>query len=103
MIVLAVALLLAVSYALFGVHESTPLLLNVLSSVFVLAAAYLLLGHYRLKRRNTFLVLLAVIFFTPLPPLVLTGIEHCLQIALTLLAAFFFLIFPSGGLSPLRP
>jgi hypothetical protein len=81
-------LLLALDYALFGVNEFAPLLLNLLSAIFVLVAAYLILRRHSVRPANTFLVLLAVIFLTPLPPLMLTGMEHCLQTGLTLLAAF---------------
>ena len=77
-------LLLVVCFALFGMHEYWPLVLN------LLAAAGLLLYAGRLIRRTTglpvlsLLTLVVLIALTPLFVVASTGMEHCLQMLLTL-------------------
>ena len=82
-------LLLAGVFKLFGARSILPFLLNVLTAML----AIFLFGRIVWRRlpeatRATHLALsLALILFTPLVPLVFTGQEHTLQLALTLLFA----------------
>jgi len=73
-------LLLAGFYVLFGVHESFPFILDLLVSSFILVAAYTFLNGKVRSRIVTMLTLLGIVFFTPLPLLISTGMEHPLQI-----------------------
>jgi len=76
---LAWPLLLAVTDLVAGVREATPLVLNLLfAGASVLLADRLLRGAPPVLRA---VALIALVFFTPLPTLVLSGMEHTLQIA----------------------
>jgi len=79
---LAWPLLLALADLLVGVRDTTPLILNlVFAAVSVLLADRLLRGASLALRATA---LIAFVFFTPLPTLVLAGMEHTLQIAAVL-------------------
>lgn len=71
---------LAVVYALFGVNEVAPLILNVIAAVLIAALVNRVLS--REGRNATYVVVawLAVMFLTPVAPLVLAGMEHVAQI-----------------------
>lgn len=81
-------LLLAGVYALTGVNSESPFIMNLLSSCLVLFIAYAILRARGLPPSTILLALLAVILVTPLPALIFGGMEHTLQTALTLGAAF---------------
>lgn len=72
--------LLAATFAVFGVHESYPFVLNVLAAV----GALFYMGW--MLRRTTgspllgLLVLVVIVVFTPLIGVAATGMEHCVQI-----------------------
>jgi len=76
---LAWPLLLALSDLLVGVREATPLVLNLLFAAVAIVLADRLLGGVPPGGRAAALV--ALVFVTPLPTLVLSGMEHTLQIA----------------------
>jgi len=79
---LAWPLLLALGDLLVGVRDATPLILNLIfAAVSVLLADRLLCGASPALRATA---LIAFVFFTPLPTLVLAGMEHTLQIAAVL-------------------
>jgi hypothetical protein len=80
--------LIAVTYLLFGVSETSPFYLSLICSALLLAAAYRVLRWYKLSPMLTFWTLLLVIFFTPLPTLIGVGSEHPLHAALTILLTF---------------
>jgi hypothetical protein len=80
-------LLLSVVYAVVGVSESAPLLLNI-----ALATAMVLLVDRLLSRADSawpvscrFVILLAIGFLTPLPALIFSGMEHILHTILAIL------------------
>jgi len=77
-------LLLALSYKLFGVNETAPLIWSALSAVGVLWVGYWVLSAFRLRKGHAFAILLLLLLATPLVPLTLTGMEHTFQAALTL-------------------
>ena len=78
--------LLAIIYLVFGVNDRTPLILNLLLGACVIIMAYYFLErHIRASSRwFIFLVLMAVLFVTPLPSLTFSGMEHVLHTLLTL-------------------
>ncbi|SPE34386.1 conserved membrane hypothetical protein [Acidobacteriia bacterium SbA2] len=80
--------LIAVTYLLLGVSETSPFYLSLLCAALMLWAAYVVLRWYKLSPRPTFCVLLILIFFTPLPTLICIGSEHPLHAALTILLTF---------------
>ena len=72
-------LILALDFRLFGVNEVSPFALNVLISTALLCVIYALWARYAVSKSLTAIGLLAVVFFTPLPALVFTGLEHILH------------------------
>jgi len=80
--------IVALSYLLFGVNELFPFVINLIVGTFLIFCVYLLLKKYGLKPLLLFGTLLAVIFFTPLPPLIFFGLEHTLQILLDILFVY---------------
>jgi hypothetical protein len=76
---LAWPLVLAAADLVFGVHEATPLILNlVFAAIAVLVADRLLRDAPPALRAGA---LIGVVLLAPLPILVLAGMEHTLQIA----------------------
>ncbi len=80
--------LIAVTYLLAGVSETSPFYLSLLCAALMLWAAYSVLRWYKVSPKLTFCVLLVLIFFTPLPTLICIGSEHPLHAALTILLTF---------------
>jgi hypothetical protein len=81
-------LLLSGVYVVFGVNEIAPLILNIISATMVVVAAYLFLKSLATPGVYRFSLLLAVIFLTPLVPLVFTGMEHVAHVLVTIMFAF---------------
>jgi hypothetical protein len=75
---------LSLLYALFGVRELIPFILNLIFAGLALVLVYILLRR-RLPGWLVCLVLLAVLFFSPLVPLVFSGMEHSTHLFFTLL------------------
>jgi len=75
---------LVLSYALFGVRDLTPFILNLIFAGLTLGLVYILLRE-QLPGWAVFLALAAVIFFPPLAPLVFSGMEHTAHLFFTLL------------------
>jgi hypothetical protein len=80
--------LIAVSYMIFGVSETSPFYLSLLGGVLVLGVAYSVLRWYKLSPKFIFWTLVVLVFFTPLPTLIGIGSEHPLHAALTILLVF---------------
>lgn len=80
--------LLSSVYFIFGVNEITPLILNLISGTGLLGLVYVILKTYECRPWFTFIVLLTLIFFTSLPPLILTGMEHTLQALISILFVY---------------
>ena len=80
-------LLLSGTFALFGPREILPLILNLAAALLTLGAAHRILRRYLpAATPGTFLaILVALVVFTPLVPLVMSGQEHTLHLLLTLL------------------
>ena len=77
--------ILSIIYFLFGVNEVSPLILNILFATATVVLLYGILNKHKssFSPIHIFLVLLAIIFLTPLPALIFTGMEHILQILIT--------------------
>jgi len=78
-------LLLALCYFLFGVHESFPFIIDLVVSSLTLVAAYFLLNGIVNKKILMLGVLLALVFLTPMPLLIASGMEHPLHILFVIL------------------
>lgn len=78
-------LLLSGIYYITGIHEITPLILNIIFASIAIAVAYFSLKNIgRQYNLYIFFLLVAIIWFTPLIPLIFSGMEQNLQITLTL-------------------
>jgi hypothetical protein len=83
-------LMLAGVYLLTGPNELAPLLLNVVAAIGVLALVYAILRrHVPDRPLATLVILLVMLFFTPLPALIFAGMEHTVQVLLSI--AFLYL------------
>lgn len=80
-------LLVALGFFVFGVHDSLLFWLNALFASLTLGVAYRLLIRQAVAPIGTFLTLLALILLVPLPHIVFIGMEHTLQVLLTLCLA----------------
>jgi hypothetical protein len=83
-------LLLAGLFLLFGVHVGIPLVVNILAGVLVLVVMQRWLKAQGITPLGQVLILLFVNFLTPLPLLVICGMEHTFQLLFTFLFVFSF-------------
>jgi hypothetical protein len=81
-------LLLAAFFKLFGVHILIPFIINVIAGCVLLAVVQRRLIREDVKGGAQLLILLAVVIFTPLPILVMSGMEHTLQCVFSFLFVF---------------
>jgi len=75
-------LLLALVFKITGVHDVTPLILEVLVSIGLLVIADAALYRFGVRAIPRFLALFWIVFAAPLAPIVFGGMEHPLQILL---------------------
>lgn len=80
--------LLGAIFAVAGVHDSIPLVLNIVFAVLSIVMLGRMLERQQLDDFETFIVIASVILFAPLVPMVWIGMEHTLQILLTLATAW---------------
>jgi hypothetical protein len=76
-------LLLAAIYRITGPREIAPFVLNLLCAALTLGLMAAQFRRYHLPPLFSLIMLLAVIFLTPLPTLIFTGQEHILHLLLT--------------------
>jgi hypothetical protein len=81
--------LLALLYKIFGVNELIPFALNILFASLVIISSYFILSAYKIKPVVILLILILLVFVTPLPPLMFTGLEHVMHIWISLLFIYF--------------
>jgi len=81
-------LILSLIFFLFGISEVVPLLLNIVFATATVCLIYVLLSRYHFHLFYVFIVLFSIIFFTPIPPLIFTGMEHVLHTLLTISFAY---------------
>ena len=77
-------LLLSSLFAVFGVNEAMPFLINFFSATLLLVLLYYIFKKYNFTFWQQTLMLTAFILFIPLPYLVMGGLEHILQIIVNL-------------------
>ena len=80
--------LLAGVFALFGVQELIPLILNLIFAALALIACHWILSRHLKNPWMVLAGLLALIYFSPLIPLIFMGMEHTLQILVSLPFAY---------------
>ncbi len=78
-------LVLAIIYLVSGASLFIPLLVNVAAAIWFLVALQRWLIRRKVKPITQLLILLAVIYLTPLPSLVVSGMEYPLELLFTFL------------------
>jgi hypothetical protein len=82
--------LLAGIFGIFGVHLIIPLLTNLLAAILVIIVMHRWLKRQGLSTTAQLTILLLVNFLTPLPLLVISGMEHTFQLLFAFLFIFSF-------------
>ena len=77
-------LILAIAYRLFGVNDLTPLILNMLAALALLTLAYFIFTRYTQRSWLICLLLVVVLYTTPLPAQTLAGMEHLLHVVISI-------------------
>jgi hypothetical protein len=77
--------ILAILYLITGASLIVPLLVNLTAAIWFLTALQRWLIRHDVSPLNQLLILLAVIYLTPLPPLVASGMEYPLELLFTFL------------------
>lgn len=77
--------MLASVFAMFGVRDAVPLALNLVFAVWIVVGTSRMLVRARCSHAETLAVVGALTFLTPIATMVWVGMEHTLQILLTLL------------------
>ncbi len=83
------SLLLSFIYLIFGVNEITPLILNLVFAHLLIYLIYFILKNNNFPSYAIFLCLIFIIFFIPLPHIVFSGMEHTIQIFLTIIFVYY--------------
>ncbi len=78
-------LLISGVYRVLGSAEMVPLVLNGISATLLLCVVHFLLLSEGVRPLIGFLVLLAFLYFTPLPAMIISGQEHILHLLITIL------------------
>ncbi len=82
-------LLLSFIYVITGVNSFVPFILNIILGTITVLMVYYILRSFKILPIYNLIIMLAVIFFTPIPYLIFIGMEHILQIVLVI--AFVYL------------
>jgi hypothetical protein len=83
-------LILAAVLKIFGAHIIIPFIINLLTGVILLVVLQKWLQKQKISPEAQLVILLGVIFLTPLPVLVISGMEHTLQLLFSFLFIFTF-------------
>ncbi len=78
-------LVISAAFLLVGVTDMVPLLLNVILASVAVVVVYGFLKDRDMSQRYITAILLSFVFFTPIPGLVFTGMEHIFHIILSLI------------------
>jgi len=91
------SLLLALLFKLFSVHLMIPLVVNALAGIGLVFVLQRTLAGEGIRPGAQLLILLGVIVFTPLPILVVSGMEHTLQCLFSFLFIYRFAAWAGRG------
>jgi hypothetical protein len=80
--------LLSGVYSIAGVNEYSPFIMNVIIGTLLILLIYFILLKYTVPKIIKMTALLSIIFFTPLLPLIFSGMEHVMHAFLTILFVF---------------
>ena len=68
--------LIYLCYLIFGVNELSPLILNLIAAIGLIFLAGQILKRFKIGNSASFIIILSLIFLTPLPVVVFSGMEH---------------------------
>lgn len=77
-------LMVSAVFLLVGINDLVPLALNVIFASVAVVVFYLLLKNFDMSSKYLTAVLISVVFFTSLPSLVFTGLEHTLHVVFSI-------------------
>jgi hypothetical protein len=83
-------IILASVFKIFSVHVSFPFIINIIAGIILIVVLFNRLRKELINPFGQLMTLLAVIFFTPLPILIISGMEHTLQCLFAFLFIFCF-------------
>lgn len=81
-------LLLSAIYFVTGTNDLIPVILNIILGTVTIIIVYYILKSFKIPPIYNLMVLIGVIFFTPIPSLIFMGMEHILQIILTIIFVY---------------
>ncbi len=81
-------LLLSLDYLLFGVNETAPMVINLILATVLIWLIYGILQKYKIIPSLKIVILISIIFFTPLYSLIFCGQEHILHTILTVIFVY---------------
>lgn len=81
-------LLLSGIYLVTGANDLIPFILNIILGTIAIIIVYYILRSFKIPPIYNLMVLIGVIFFTPLPSLIFMGMEHILQIILIIIFVY---------------
>ncbi|HEV7622164.1 MAG TPA: hypothetical protein VGO09_10535 [Flavisolibacter sp.] len=77
--------LLAVCFSLFNVHTIIPFIINCIAGILLLIVIQKWLVRQAINLKGQLIIIGLIIFLTPLPTLIMSGMEHTLQCLFSLL------------------
>ncbi|MFW9807270.1 MAG: hypothetical protein ACFFFK_11130 [Candidatus Thorarchaeota archaeon] len=77
-------LMVSAVFLLVGINDLVPLVLNVIFATVAVMVFYFLLKDFEMGSKYLTIVLISFVFFTSLPSLVFTGLEHMLHIVFSI-------------------
>lgn len=83
-------LLIYINNIVIGITEKTPLVLNIIFSFLIIYFSFKIFKYFNFSSIFILIMLLSIIFFTPLPALVFSGMEHTLHILVSVLFIYVF-------------
>ena len=81
-------LIISAGFVLVGISDMVPLVLNIIFASVAIVTVYAILKDMEMSPRYLTGVLVSFVFFTSLPGLVFTGMEHTLHIVFSILFVF---------------
>ena len=81
-------LLLSLDYLLCGVNETAPMVINLILATVLIWLIYGILQKYKIIPSLKIVILISIIFFTPLYSLIFCGQEHILHTILTVIFVY---------------
>ncbi len=82
--------LLAAAFKIFGLHIAIPLIINCIAGILLLWYVHIWLQKNNYSFWQSLIILSLVIFLTPLPSLIIAGMEHVLQCLFAFLLIYRF-------------